>query len=373
MSPTEPSHPSSTSKISTKDPIGRRAFLRRASVGAAAAALGTVTLRETPQASAAGVQAAGRGLAAANRRKASFQARMDAAKMARARDLVEHLANGEEAEYADRNASYGKGLPHDDLGIVDPAAYDSMIAALESGRPEDFALIPLGGTVRLENPQAGLAFDLQGADSHHLAMAPAPRIDSARHSAEMAELYWMALARDVNFADYATDPLIAAAAADLSSFSDYRAPKESGQVTPSTIFRGDAAGDLVGPFISQLLYRDVRYGVQTMSHRMRTLVPGVDYMTDYASWLAIQRGVATDKANEIDPTLRYIRNLRDLAQYAHVDVLFQPYLNAALILLGMRAPIDPALPPRASTNQTGFVEFGGPPRSRRRGGARSHG
>ncbi len=47
----------------------------------------------------------------------------------------------------------------------------------------------------------------------------------------MAELYWMALLRDVNFADYNESPLANAAAEDLSlNLSDFpRGPKEKEQ------------------------------------------------------------------------------------------------------------------------------------------------
>jgi hypothetical protein len=67
---------------------------------------------------------------------------------------------------------------------------------------------------------------------------PAPRIDGAENSAEMAELYWMALLRDVKFTDFDNAGTVAEAADDLSTFSDFRAPKEDGQVTPRTLFRG---------------------------------------------------------------------------------------------------------------------------------------
>jgi PAP2 superfamily len=57
---------------------------------------------------------------------------------------------------------------------------------------------------------------------------------------------------------------------------------------------------------------------------------------------------------------RYIRSMRDIGQWVHVDALFQAYHCACLILLGMGAPLDPGLPPVASRTQAGFVEFGGP-------------
>jgi hypothetical protein len=59
---------------------------------------------------------------------------------------------------------------------------------------------------KLTNPQSGLAFTLEGADSHHLAIAPAPAFGGAEQAADAVELYWQALARDVPFSDYAAKP-----------------------------------------------------------------------------------------------------------------------------------------------------------------------
>lgn len=69
----------------------------------------------------------------------------------------------------------------------------------------------------------------------------------------MVELYWMALLRDVDFANYGTDPVAMAAAADLSTLSDFRGPKVNGEVTPQTLFRDDYLGCTTGPYISQFL------------------------------------------------------------------------------------------------------------------------
>ena len=56
--------------------------------------------------------------------------------------------------------------------------------------------------MRLTNPQAGLAFDLEGADSHELVMPPPPGFRSKEIIAEIAENYWMGIARDVPFLQY---------------------------------------------------------------------------------------------------------------------------------------------------------------------------
>ena len=94
----------------------------------------------------------------------------------------------------------------------------------------DFEAIPLGGTVKLLNPQAAYCFSLTGADAAAIAAPPAPAFSSAQQAAEMVEDYWAALTRDVPFSQYASDPLIGQAAADLSKLSDYRAPKVNGQI-----------------------------------------------------------------------------------------------------------------------------------------------
>src|SRR5206468_677388 len=83
-----------------------------------------------------------------------------------------HSSNGDEERYPNHIANYSKGLPHNQLGEVDPRAYRSLILALESEEPSDFENIILGLGVKLTNPQAGLAFELEGPDSHDLAQPP---------------------------------------------------------------------------------------------------------------------------------------------------------------------------------------------------------
>jgi len=296
---------------------------------------------------------------ARQRRNEAFQIRLRAALHQRDLPLPPHPDNGEEKDYP-YLANYSKGLPHNRLGEVEPAAYQVLLEALSAGDDAAFERIPLGGVRPLRNPKAGTAFDLEGPDSHHLAIRPAPRIDGPENSGEMAELYWMALARDVNFADYDRSRLIADACADLSSFSDFRGPKQSGSVTPATVFRGNTPGDQIGPYVSQFLLKDIPYGTLTISQRQRTVISDVDYMTDPVSWLRIQNGLNPLVTDSFDPTPRYIRNGRDLADYVHFDALYEAYLNACLILLGMGAPLDPGNPYLSLTKTDAFGTFGGP-------------
>jgi membrane-associated phospholipid phosphatase len=218
----------------------------------------------------------------------------------------------------------------------------------------------MSGSAKLVNPQAGLAFDMQGPDSHALAMRAAPRFDSAEQASEIAENYWMALARDVSFIDYESNALISDAARDLSRFSDFRGPKApGGWVTPSVLFRGLTKGDLVGPYLSQFFWKETPFGAETIDRRMRTAAPLTDYMTSYWEWLAIQNGAAA-RAASFDPMPRYIRNGRDIAEWVHRDVLFQAYFEALLVLYQIEAPGDPNNPYTSSRNQIGFGTLGDP-------------
>ncbi len=244
---------------------------------------------------------------------------------------------------------------------MDPRAYRTLLKALWVGKDSAFEQIPLGGTRPLTNPQAGIAYDIEGPDSHHLAIRPAPRIDSAENSSEAMELYWMALARDVNFTDYQNSSLIEHALQELSDASDFRGPTdEFGFVTPGTIFRGNTPGDLDGPYISQFLLNPIPYGTLHINQRQWTAVPELDYMTDLDSWLAIQNGNPPLESDPFDDKPRYIRNGRDLATYVHYDALYEAYLNACFILLGMGAPFDQGNPYESLAKTSGFGTFGGP-------------
>ena len=103
--------------------------------------------------------------------------------------------------------NFHKGLKQNDLGEVDRRAYLRLKRALRSGKFEDLARVPLGCPDpslqrRLVNPLAGLAFQGLGPDSHAQRIPPAPKFSSSEAAAEMVEVYWGALLRDVPFDQY---------------------------------------------------------------------------------------------------------------------------------------------------------------------------
>lgn len=266
--------------------------------------------------------------------------------------------NGDEGLYADYRASFTKALPHNDLGEVDVAAYDALLLALDTTENSDFEAIPLGGTRKLANPQGAYRLEMVGLDSHSTFMRPAPAFESLETAAEMGELYWKALCRDVAFADYGTNSLIQSAVSDLNAFSETVGTPSGGALSRASIFRGETTGDLEGPYLSQFLLKNVPFGNHTIEQKYATPAPGDDFMTDTASWLSVQRGNAP--APLVKGTPRYINDARALGEYVHQDFSYQAYLNAALIMLAIPNSFDFDNIYNTSATQGGFVSLGGP-------------
>lgn len=132
------------------------------------------------------------------RAQAARQRRVSAADYEFNMPIPQHPCNDDEKTFGaavNFFASYSKGMPHPSIyGEVDPNAYCTYKRALVTGRPLDFELIPLGCGAcepsaaisesesrlappeaamppeqrRLQNPQAGYNFDLEGKDYHQL-------------------------------------------------------------------------------------------------------------------------------------------------------------------------------------------------------------
>ncbi len=375
-------------KLSTKS-YDRRAFFGHISkITAASIAVGSIGL--PPLLQGCNESAEGQELTCeigpqtgSVRADAAFQVRLDEAKDERNVPIPDHPCNGDEDLYPNKIGNYSKCLRHNSIGEVDLNAYNALLAAISSGEFADFEALSTNGHLgcsdparqrRLVNPQAGYAFDLEGTDSHQLTMRAAPAFASAEEAGEMAEIYWMALLRDVNFRDYNTNLLAQDAADDLSNFSDFRGPKQGSLVTPQTLFRDNYPGCTTGPYISQFLLKDCPFGAQRVDQRIHTTTP-VDFMTDFTSWLDVQNGCQPTEL-QAPGGLVFCRNGRDLSQYVHIDALYQAYFVACLVLLANGIPFnignpygktpDPGygapLPIGVSGSlaQVGFGTFGGP-------------
>ncbi|MEF8857039.1 MAG: hypothetical protein V5A16_06410, partial [Haloplanus sp.] len=273
--------------------------------------------------------------------------------------------------------SYGKALVHRSDGVPTAAAYASLVDALDAGTVDAYNAVELDETPewrRLAEPHGAHGFEGMGADPWAIHMAPPPSFASAAMGAELVELYWRALSRDVPFGAYGGSGVVAAAVTDLGGTAGYAGPgsdadPRGGTPDAARVFRGLVPGAQTGPHVSQFLWKDVPRGAIPQSQRIRVLASeaadgtgdadvvgtGPDYLTDWDAWLRIQRGVPVGRTNP-PPTLvdsggdpdatvtRHVVTGRDLANKVRRQVPYLAVRDAAEILLGMGVPFDPRIP-----------------------------
>ncbi|PCH59789.1 MAG: bromoperoxidase [Gammaproteobacteria bacterium] len=368
--------------------------------------------------------------------------------------------NNEESDHGPQYpANFTKGLLHDKCGLLGfPEDYRCFVEAINSPDRNLFEKHVQTARTReviynckftricdaddataqtpnwrgWESPRSGHVFELQGPDAGAVGMAPAPRVGSSELTAEMTEVYALAILRDVPFTVICDggdqrlcvsrkNPGKAQLSAErivhlLNKMPFYsgknpisstphntdetnlnrfernrrfaRTQSLNGKLTPATIFRGSTKGALIGPYISQFMLigtqslackgdgkssfpgtdasfdlQDgfIQYGSLIIDQRTLTHENCVDYMTDWCSWLDVQNGADFRGADQFEEKRRFITTPRDLVTYVHYDALYEAYLNAGLILLGLQVPASKGFPePSPSGHRDAFVTFGGP-------------
>ncbi|MEM6409497.1 MAG: vanadium-dependent haloperoxidase [Pseudomonadota bacterium] len=234
-------------------------------------------------------------------------------------------------------------------------------------------------------------------------MAPAPSLGSDELDFEMAEVYELALLRDEPLSGFEgsgsanvqaslgrLNPLAYADAGfpNRPRKTEAAGPNGKEVLTPQTAFRGSAPGVENGPYLSQFMLigngdvtkGEIGYGPQVISQKVAEAELDDDYMTTDATYHAVQQGEDVNLTNSTTANSgqvftgnrRFICTPRDLATYVHTDALYQAYLNACLILLGMKTPFDPGfahlsgmrksfpLSGAVDPNAGGFALYGGP-------------
>ncbi|WP_017298925.1 vanadium-dependent haloperoxidase [Nodosilinea nodulosa] len=263
-----------------------------------------------------------------------------------------------------------------------------------------------------EAPTAGVVFELEGPDSHAVTMPPAPALLDASGNPnpelalEIAEIYELAVLRDQPLNDLeagSANGTVQASIDRLNALSYIgnqtgrpRMVNGAGVLDAQIVFRGSSPGVEFGPYLSQFMLMGntdvngggmvaeglINYGALQANQRVPIAAPGVNYMTTLADYVKVQRGIRPAGETYVDeagnpvtgmnrPARRFISTPRDLATYVHYDALYEAYLNACLILLGMGTPSDPAFDhlsgvgaaaAKASTRRHagGFALYGGP-------------
>ncbi|NEO48254.1 MAG: vanadium-dependent haloperoxidase, partial [Moorea sp. SIO4A3] len=243
-------------------------------------------------------------------------------------------------------------------------------------------------------------------------MPPAPPLIDANGKAnqelifEIAEVYELAILRDQPLNDFekrAANSKIESSINRLNAL-DYirnqtgrpRKVNGRGRLDEQTIFRGSSPGVEVGPYLSQFLLignvdlngggnvaeGKITYGALQIDQKLPIATPNLDYMTNMEDYVLVQRGIKQDRERYVlekdqnpklpdRPARRFISTPRDLATYVHYDALYEAYLNACIILLGMQTPFDPGFDhlsgggvaagnPATRRHAGGFALYGGP-------------
>ena len=349
----------------------RRSFLGKAGgLTAMAVAAGMVPLQPLLGGKESEAQASDITYSESNRSNSAFNYRKFEAQAEKVSPAVA-ADNGDFALYTDHSGTWSKTLPHDSLGIVNATSFNSFVTALTNADFADFEKILVGnpgGTnvnAQLNGPQTSLAFDLEGLDSHATVIDPSPNTASAQTADEEVEHYWAAMLRDVNFTDYPSNSTAIAAASELNGLTYIKSTNNNEYpfpVTAQNLFRGRIVagdGNVQGPYLSQFLLHPTSFGALPLSMMFNVFSPNQNFMTSVAEYMNVENGFPPTGSLQFDPTPRFLRNGRDLASYTHVDVLHETYFLAFLLLLSLKAPLNPGNPYIGSTTEHGFGTLDG--------------
>jgi len=308
----------------------------------------------------------------------------------------EAITTGVGAQYI---GNFHKTLPHNEYGEIKvPADYvhlrDALLApqaaapGLVDNVPRAFA-----NSHGFVAPLTGRANERLMPQPDSLYMDPAPKVLGPSIAAELVELYWMALLRDISFAEFSTNSLVGSAIADISTAFQAAVDSDPNvdigklqtktdvpegapgkvDIRLETLFRCGLPGENKGPIVSQFFLKNFRYGAQYIDQRVQPYAStgndvSKDYLITHDDWLDAQnrgrdrRGQGYGSSRPVlEPFARPMLTMRDLATFVNQDALHQAYFNAALILLGDGYAVGDGNPyPDPALRQVGFGAFGGP-------------
>jgi len=304
-------------------------------------------------------------------------------------NAIETQNNGDEQSVPNFAAQFSKALEHNFInGLLTAqgvSSYKQLVTAINNGKQADFNAIVRapGATRKLVDPQAGLAFSLQGADSSLFETPRFPTISSSSAAAELIENYLLELDRDVLFSEYGTGmgtdsngsggSLTNDAAAVLQDLgAAYTGPRNAfGVVDASVVFRGNFYGSLLGPYISQFFYLPVStVGAPNFNPSLfincdqnYPIASGREFGISFNDFVAIQNGSIPKPYTAADFNgKRHSIIGRDIGSWVHFDTAYEAYYNALTILAANNFPLSPFLPylNGSITNEVPFATLGVP-------------
>lgn len=294
------------------------------------------------------------------------------------------LVNAEEWRYQkyNYNGLFHKGLQHNliDGRLVNNQDYEKIRNAIVENDQILLKDVPmaLNSTIKLVNPLASLCTLILGAPQAALKLDSCPSLSSSWAAAEMVELYAHVVARDVPFNEYEINPIIAKLLdtkylnnTEVLSNLKYSPANTSKPFNPKTIFRGNLYGDETGPYISQLLFLEIRAGA-LRTKQLYTVPPTriqawlekfrVEWGINLTETIQMQNGnlsllPAATPGNKLEN--RYVYSGRSLAEIVHLDPAYQFFYQSSIILSTLGANMNGDWP--TYSNQTNFATSNGIP------------
>ncbi len=267
------------------------------------------------------------------------------------------------------HASFTKLLEHDpQTGLLTQNGQDNfekLLHALKTGDQQDFNAISRARDVKRlwYNPQAAFSPFLKNLDPTSFGFPAPPELESKEAAADLIELYLMALCRAIPFEHYHAHATIRQATTILNQLGPaYQGPKKNNRVDSSTLFRGDSAGDLIGPYISQFLLlplvplfpsQETEVGAHNLDlsicskDRRVPCLRCKDFGAGWDEFIAIQNGSIprTFSAGDLSAScMSFIKNGKDLAWAVYTDAAYDFYYYALNVLVGYNFPYSKQFP-----------------------------
>lgn len=151
---------------------------------------------------------------------------------------------------------FSKSIQHDKNGVPSKEEIRKLLIGVFEDRSV-LNRINYPNRMSFVNPSAIACVSLVDNNKATIPFPSPPALDSAEFAGAMVELFAMALVRDVPFQEYQTNSTIQKVIKDLNQLTDFRGPKAEGVVVPSTLFRGNSNGDLIGPYMYHNFYGEI--------------------------------------------------------------------------------------------------------------------
>lgn len=272
------------------------------------------------------------------------------------------LANKEDIRYKNfhYNGLFHKSLSHNIINgsLINDSDYTNIRNGTILNKQLLLNSVPLhpGSLIKLTNPLASASTILIGAPQCAFHVRKPPTLSSDAGAAEMVELYSMVIARDVNFADYATDPIIALLLTNTYMNSPsvlanlpYKSPVP---FVPKTLFKIDFPGEAIGPYMSQLLLLDIPFE-QFVSAQKNTnpvarnvAIGQVEWGINKTETINMENGLLNllPPPNPANLQQTYISDGRSLAALIQKDIVYQLFFQGAIILNKLGVSPNPGFP-----------------------------